>query len=655
VIKTVVCIVLIVLPLTVFSQDHGFMAKLPAVSETNKLTPDLFRNSDAVILLKQQGYTEGPHSYADAFTIVIRNEYVVESKVIIAKVFNDAGVREFGSFEYEYPAYEGIEQIFKVRARIMKPDSTIWVMPDDAITKMAGLTSGSGKKLTQKVLFKLDNLTPGDVVQIEYSHTQPYLDTRRVIFYYHDRYPVLNSTLTINMDAEVKVEYLSFPPDKLGEPEVTRRGNNISHFWSVGNLSEIPKEPFCRPFADVSYITTVIENRKGSDRNAWRVLAQRYISHFVDKGSIPESLVRRLGLEPTLQNPRWTDIDSGYTALRKYFTLERSNSLYPGVRILDDIIANREGDASDLSYMMLKLMERWGVPTTPILIRDKRDGVYETSVASFFWFDRLSLLISLKGVDRVFDFDRSIPSRFEMPWFLNGINVVALYDTGIAHLHVSALSSLQSHTSKEFHSVVLVSNKKAVDSVCLRLRGARAEDLRSRLYALKGEELVTRERELLEANVLKDVDTTFISNFLDEPEILVYGKGTSQGTVMTVDSFATYRPRNQLLREFRNKFSEDVRYDDIFLNEPFGCSIQWIVKAAGGSSVAHLPAASSVEDSAFATSQTMYFQVNDSTCVVKTDVVFTAARIGQNNYKRFVAFLDRIIQASEREVAFRKR
>ncbi len=653
--KTTICIAVILFASTVFSQDHGFMAKFPPISVTGGLTADLFKHADAVILLKQQGYTEGPHSYADAFTIVIRNEFVVESKVIIAKVFNDAGVREFGSFEYEYPVYEGIEQIFKVRARIMKPDSTIWVMPDDAITRMAGLTSGSGKTLTQKVLFKLANLTPGDVVQIEYTHTKPYLDTRKVIFYYHDQYPVLNSTLTINMDAAVKVDYLSFPADKVGEPQVDRKGNNISHFWAVGNLSEIPKEPFNRPFADVSYITTVVSHHKGSAEDGWRELAKKYISHFVDKGSIPDSFVKKIGLDPALQSPRWTDIDSAYTALRKHFTLQSTNSLYPGVRILDDIIADKEGDASDLAYMMLKIMERWGVPATPLLIRDKRDGIYETSVASLFWFDRLSLLVSLQGVDRIFDFDRSIPTRFEMPWFLNGISVVALHDTGVAHLYVSALSSLQDHTSKEFHSVVLVSNKKAVDSVCLRLRGARAEDLRSKLYAVKGEALVNRERELMEANVLKDVDTTFISNFLDESEILVYGKGTSQGTVMTVDSFSTYRPRNQLLREFRNRFSEDMRYDDIFLNEPFGCSIQWIVKSMAGSSVAQLPAAFTAEDSAFATSQTMYFQVNDSTCFVRTDIVFTAARIEQKNYRRFVAFLDKIIQASEREVAFRKR
>ncbi len=640
---------------TGFCLDHGFLVELPSLTVTKNLTADKFKNSDAVILLKQQGYTEGPHSWSDPFTVHITNEYVETSKIIIAKVFNNAAVEHFGSFEYEYPNFSGVRQSFKVHARIMKPDGTVWIMPDDAVTTIAGVSTGSGRKLTQKVLFKLDNLAPGDVVQIEYYHAQPYLYMRKTIFYYHDQYPVLNSNLTINMDEKVKVDYLSFPPEKVGEPEVKRIGSNISSFWVVKNLSEIPTEPFSRPFGDVSYMSTVINHPDESDGNGWRKLAKDYLSNYVDKGSIPKSFMEQIGLDPSLQNPRWADIDQAYTALRKYFTLEKTNSLHPGVSIMDDIIEDKEADASDLAYMMLKILDRWGVSTTPLLIRDKRDGIYETSVSTLVWFDRLALLVSLQGADGVFDFDRSIPSRFELPWFLNGINVLALHDTGVAHLRLSLPSSLKDHTSKEFHSVALLSNNRALDSVCFRLRGAKAENFRAKFYSTKGEALVKAEHELIGENVLKDIDTSSINDFLDEPEILLCGKGTSQGTVMAIDSFVTFHPRNHLLREFRGIFSADQRYDNIFLNEPFGYSMQWMVKAPTGYVLGDSPAPTAVENSTLVNSRTIYLRVNDTTGFIKTDVVFTSAVIDQSRYKEFVGVLDQIIQATERELTFRKR
>jgi len=642
--------------------EYTFRADLPSVSATNKLTADMFKNSDAVILLKEQSFTEGPHSKLDVtpgggFTVYVSHEITITSEVIVAKVFNNAGVEHFGSFEYEYPYFRDREErhTFNVHARVMKPDSTVWVMPDSAVSTIEGAATGSGKTLTQKTFFKMNNLAPGDIIQIEYLHAAPYSSLRRVLFFYHSRYPVLHSNVIINMDKDVKVDYLSFPPDKVGEPVVKQIGSTISHVWSVSNLSGIPEEPFCRPFDDVSYMTTVINHPDESDGNGWRPLAKDYLRWYVDKGSIPKSFMKQIGLDPSLQNPGWEDINRVYTLLRKYFKLSRNNSLHPGVGALDDIIEEKEGDASDLAYMMLKVLERWGVATTPLLIRDKRDGIYETSVSSLVWFDRLALLVSLQGADRVFDFDRSIPSRFELPWFLNGINVLALHDTGVAHLYINAISSLKEHTSKEIHTVTLSSKKTALDSICFRLRGALAERLRKNLYPLKGEELITEERELIGKYALRDVDTSSMNSFLDESEISLYGKGTSQGAFSAVDSFVTFQPRNHLLREFREKFSASERYDDIFLDEPFEYSLQWIVKAPPGCIISQLPAPASFENPAIASSQIFYLKLNDTTCFVKSEVVFNSARIHQEQYKEFVGIIDNIIQATERDLLFKKR
>ncbi len=653
--KNLITLLLFLLAPAAASANDGFKASLPTSAMARGLTADMFKNSDAVILLKQQGYAEGPHPRKGPFTVTYMQEYVVTSQVIIAKVFNEAGVKHFGSFEYEYPSFDGIRQSFRVRARVMKPDSTILVLPDEAITTIAGLTTESGRPVTQKVLFTLGNLAPGDVVQIEYDHTQPFLYLRKVLFYYHDRYPILNSTLTINMDARENVDFLSFPRDKVGEPEVTQRGRTISHFWAVKNLSEIPNEPFSRPFADVSYITAVVNHPPGSDENRWRSLAQEYLRDYIDKGSLPTAFMKQIGLDPALHNPRWTDIEQAYTALRKFFSLKASNSLFPDAGNIDKVINAREGDASDLAYMTLKIMKRWKVPATPVLIRDKRDGVYETTVPSFFWFDRLAVLVSLEGAERVIDFDRSIPSRFHTPWFLNGITVTALYDTGVAHMYLSSRSSLQDHTSKEFHCVNVVSDTTAVDSVSFRLRGARGDDQRSRWYASKGAELAGAEHAFVKEYVLREVDTSWVNDFLNEPEVALSGKGASRGRLRDVDSFVTFRPRNHLLREFRDRFTDDERSDDIWLEEPFACSLRWIVRAAGRSIASAMPAPVAFEDSALASSQTTYFRSNDSTFVIIADVAFASARVARTRYREFLLFLDRVIDSCEGEVAFKRR
>ncbi len=655
--KKVIALLILLFASAAFCGEYTFKSSLPSVKLTNSLTSDMFKHSDAVIILKSQSYSEGPHSRFDGFTIYLTNEVTSTSKVIIAKVFNDAGVREYGSFEYEYQHFgeRELRETFVVHARIMKPDSTVWVMPDSAVSTIVGAATGSGKTLTQKALFKLNNLAPGDVVQIEYIHTKPFSFMRQVIFYYHDRYPVLSSNLTVNMDKRIKVDLLSFPADKIGPPNDTVINSMVSHFWSVKGLGEIPREPYSRPFSDVSYMTAIIDHPDESDGNGWRSLSKHYIDAYIDKGSIPKSFMKEIGLDPSLKNPTWADIDKAYTALRKYFTLERRNRLFPRVDNVDNLIEDKEANASDLAYLMMKILERWEVPATPLLVRDIREGLYEISVSSYVWFDRLAPLVSLHGESRVYDFDRSIPTRYTPPWFLNETHVLALHDTGVAHLKLTSSSSLREHISKEFHSITLSADKDPMDFVSLRLKGARAARLREKLYSLKGEDLVNAERNLVGSYVLRDIDTTTINDFLDESEISITGKGTSQGVVTSVDSFVTFRPRNHLLREFRDHFSADERYDYIFLDEPFGVTLQWTVEAPEGYRLSQAPSPGALVDSAFAESQIMYLQPNDSTYYIKTDVIFNSSRIIPDKYKDFIGFLDKLIQATERELIFKKR
>jgi hypothetical protein len=194
------------------AEDYKFRCNLPIRADANKLTPEMFKGADAVIIHKEQWFVEGPHTRS---IFVLTSEVTIEEKIVIAKLFNEQAVKDFGSFEYEYREQPTKEErhTFKVHARVMKPDSTVWVMPDSAVSVVTGTATGRGRALTKKVLFKLQSLAPGDVVQIEYTHAVPYSFMRQVLFFYHDRYPILTSAVCVDMDKHEEVDYLHFPAE----------------------------------------------------------------------------------------------------------------------------------------------------------------------------------------------------------------------------------------------------------------------------------------------------------------------------------------------------------------------------------------------------------------------------------------------------------
>ena len=177
-----------------FSQESTFRWGFPALADAQKITPANFPDVDAVIILKEQGFTEGPHTKS---LFAIYNETTVSTKAMIVKLFNEKAVETFGSFSYEFPDMRLKEDrhVFTVRARVMKPDGTIQDLPDTSIKRITGISSGHGRALTQRVMYKIPNLAPGDIVQYEYSHGEPWSFKRQVLYFYHDRYPVLRSVV----------------------------------------------------------------------------------------------------------------------------------------------------------------------------------------------------------------------------------------------------------------------------------------------------------------------------------------------------------------------------------------------------------------------------------------------------------------------------
>ncbi len=652
--KTKLLIILILLFNRVVAQESEFRVQVPSITATNKLTSDMFKGSNAVILLKEQEYSEGPHSRWDISQLILTDDVTIDSKRIVAKVFNDAGVHAFGSFEYEYRfSYAREEQDkFTVRARVIKPDSTVWVMPQEAVSIITGEAAGNGRPITKKAIFKLSNLAPGDIIQVEYTHLEPNSHKRKVIYFYHDRYPVLTSRVYVNMTKEEKVDYLSYPPDKITESKEENYRWAKRRSWSTENLEQVPDEPFSRPFADVSYLTAIVDRSTENEGDGWRSIAKDYVRYNLAGSSIPKSFMRDIGLDPDLKNPSWVDVEQAYTALRKYFVLETFNDRFPDTKKLDELIESKEANASDLAYMMMRLLDRWDVTCTPVFIRDRREGMYERQAASIVWFDRLGLLVTLGGAGKVYDFDRCIPTRFEFPWFLRGASVFAMYDTGAAHLTLSSSKPIREYISGEYHFVTF--KDKVRDSVVISLKGALAQKLRGNLYTVKGTELTERLSSILNRNVLRSAESPSINDFLNEREIRLTGQGISQGGMTQIDSFITLHVRGHLLRDLREKFTATVRYDNIYLEEPFVYSTHWSITAPAGYRFYHHPEPVSLEGVAGTSATISYLQPDSLSCSVQAEIIFNTDFIKATEYQKLQQFLDSAMNAVEREITFKK-
>ncbi|MBI5471972.1 MAG: DUF3857 domain-containing protein [Ignavibacteriae bacterium] len=636
------------------SDEPTFYRGLPRASETNKITADQFKQADAVILLRETIYGEGTSTTSWRGSYIATGDQTSTTRIVIAKLFNEDAVKHFGSFEYEFVDFPEIQDILKnkpilkFRARVMKPDSTVWTMPDSSVSTITVAAGTDDSSVLKKVLFKIPDLAPGDVVQIEYVHTQRFSDRVKRIFFYHDRYPVLYSNLSIYTPKKDTFKFLSFPPEKVGQPVVTEVEDAWLYSWGVRNLAAIPDEAFGTRFADASFFTAIVEKSDDDADNGWRSLARSFLWKYANKPRVNKSFMKELGLRIADGKPQWEEVDQVYAALRKYFKLERTNSIYPAT--LDKILEKKSGDASDIAYVMLKILDRWNVSVTPVLIRDRRDGIYEQSVATTSWFERMGLLISLDGIDKVYDFDPGIPTAYENPWFLHCSTVLALHDTGVAHLYLEFPLKLKDLMSKERHHVTL-EKMKATDEVSFSFKAASAQRLREQLYTMYGEELTTKLRTLVEKSALRTTDMVAINNFRDMSEVSITARGDAQAAVNAIDSFLIFSPKNHLLRELRNKFSETERFGDIYFDEAFCYSMTWHVDIPSG--YAPTPALDPLvlKMESGIVSQVKY-NTEANALVIQADIIVGTQTVQVEKYRQFIDFLEKTMQSIERDITF---
>ncbi|HTY59978.1 MAG TPA: DUF3857 domain-containing protein, partial [Bacteroidota bacterium] len=178
----------------------NFLRQLPDAKLSAQITPEKFRNADAVIILKEQVLS------VSGTSIMYRGEdlegeSMTQTTILLVKTFNQAGVARFGSFEYEYPERFGneIKAGFACRARVQKPDGEVVEMPEGDVHILVSEEDSEGDPLARKAVFKIPNVDAGDVVQIEYTLTEPLARATSGLYYYSDVVPVLISNLMITV------------------------------------------------------------------------------------------------------------------------------------------------------------------------------------------------------------------------------------------------------------------------------------------------------------------------------------------------------------------------------------------------------------------------------------------------------------------------
>jgi hypothetical protein len=639
-----------------------FTRNLPDDEILKQITPEKFKNVDALIILKEQALN------IQYSTIYYRNvplygPTTTRVRIIIAKLLNEEAVNRYGSFEYTYREFFGneIPNGFKVVARVKKPDGSIWVLPEKEVRNIVATEDADGSPLTRKVLFKIPNLAPGDVVQIEQAFTEAFSRSSSGIFFYNDRDPIMFSNLSITLPADDDARYYSFTEDRVGKPTVSQisksYGSGETYFWSVKNLNAIPRESYSRTFADQSLMTAfIVDDREKSGMRAvtdWNRLGRKFYERYVDKDDVKESRLKELGI-PVSRDPVSIEAaDSLYTLLRKSFTLETPNSLYPRSSDLDAVFKRKKGDASDIAYIMYRILRRWKQDASVVWIRDKRDGIYEVQVPTTSWFDRIGVLLTVAGEERLYDFDRCVPTQYEAPSFLRTAKVVVVSDRGAMHKQFNIPSPAANRYAMEKHWITFDEGMQMRDSMIYACRGSFAESYREKFYAMDQEDIHKEIKALAASHCFSEPDLVDHNEFIDEPEVRFSLAGPSRSAPEQIESFLTFKLQNHILQSFYERIYSASRHNDVMLPETFNLTMEWEIAIPAGYDVHSM-----VEAASYIASRRISGSVNSARegniVTIKAVVKFGEAFIPFANYGEMIKLLQKVSQAIEKEIVLRK-
>jgi hypothetical protein len=635
-----------------------FFRNLPDPKFSAQLTQQAFPSVDGVIIFKEQSLKvhQAEVTYRGYDLVGLG---MTHSTVLIAKVLNEAAVKRFGSFEYEYPERYGdeIRSGFMARARVQKPDGTVIVMPESDVSIVVSYRDNDGDPLARKALFKIPDLMVGDVVQLEYVLTEPFVRAYSGIFYYQDRMPVLFSNVAITCQARDNVRVFSFPPERVGEPTIAQIAKDLgageTRYWSVKNLNAIPNEPHGPAFGDLSVMTAFVTDPAFHEQTTWDLLAKNYWNDYLDRGSVKSSRVEALGFGDPKGSVTREITDSLYTALRKAITLKPFNDVYPLVDLLDDVFKKKSGDASDLAAIFYKILTDWKVKCSGVWIRDKREGTVELTVPTLRWFDRIGVLVNVGGTEVLYDFDRAIPARFSPPWFLKGITVMVIDKKGARTMTIPQSKQGEAWI-RESHSLTFDDRLSAHDSIVTSGSGSPIEEWRENCYTLKGTELTSYLQHVVADKCIAGAGDIRFSPIMDDREVRVTVVGGSTATATAIDKYVTVRPTNQIFQAYYEEMFRPTRTNPVVLDEPTLMTLEETIHHPSGYVLASVPNDTIMRGFPGGIGTLSYTKTGDDVTMTAS-VDLKSEIIDPRDYSSMMQLIIALQHGSEQGVTFRKK
>jgi hypothetical protein len=639
-----------------------FFRNMPDAAFLKQLSGEKVKNFDAVVILKEQSLNIQMTNidYRGYSFYGPQKNY---TRVTIVKLLNEAAVERFGSFEYVYfePFGDDIPCGFEARARVQKEDGTMWEMPETEVKLVVDREGSDGTPITRKALFKIPNLAPGDALQIEFTHSQPFSYSSSGIFYYNDRDPVLFSNLSITLPADDDARYYSFPEEKVGAPQISQVskswGAGKTYFWSVKNLNRIPNEPYARTFADQSMMTAfVVDERERTGFKGitdWTRIAKSFHTRYLNEDDVSKQQIQSLGFSETETDITIEKLDKLYRAMRKMFVLSSYNSLYPLSRKVSSLFEKKKGDASDLAYIMYRILRQWKQDVNAVWIRYRREGVYENLIPSREWFNRMGVLVRIGEKEKLYDFDRSIPAQYELPSFLRSVFVVVVNEQGCTHKQITTPTTARERFINEKHLLDITPDMNVRDTVSYVCNGAAAEYYRRRFYELDADDMKKRFKDLATTHCLSEVDTLQHNDLMDEPSLKVTYVGKAKVKAEQVEGFLTIKPRNHALKTLRDRLYSATRYNDVMLDEPFTISLEWTVKIPQGYTVHSTSLGRTVYGPRKALGKVAATQAKDAVTLT-AEISFPDTVIPFDDYARLIRFLDDVTKEVEKDIVLKR-
>lgn len=658
-ISPLLIILLLIIVSSVVLAQEGFTRPLPAKELLRQITKEKFPNSDALIIIKEQSLqiSQGEYFY---FGVDIPSNNSIFRKVLIVKLLNESGVKKYGNFEYKYlePFGNEIKNGFEAKVRVLKPDGTIYNMPESEIKIIITDKDKHGDPLARKAIFNVPNLAPEDVLQIEYQGVELFSSYSSALYIYDDEDTALYSNLYITLPSQKQYVFKSFPADKVGEPKVQQLSNNYgdgeTYFWSMRSVLGTPKEPFSPPLAERGMMSGYYQIKKYvGDEGDWNSLVSRYYDKILDKGSVSGSQIQSLGFKKNEDSLTITKTDKLYTALRKYFFLEDMNFLYPKSDNIDDMFEEKKGNSTDVAFIMYKILERWGVKSKAVFIRDRREGAYHNEMPSMVWFDRIGLLVEIDGKERLYDFDRSLPTVYENPWYLNNINMPVIDEETCIHKKYSFTDKPENNISSEIHRLQITGSYELKDSLEISYSGSFAQRLREQFYGQDRNRVTEHFKAKLAGSIISTPEDIELNNFNDEKEVKVRITGSPVYKAEVIDTFLTFNLSNLVLREFRDKLLTSKRYNDISFDSPYLFNITYEVPVPEGYKLYNKP-----------TDQEINYQpgmkfsircsVEEKKVLISASEAITSLLFPVTNYNDIIKHLESALKEAGKELVFVK-